>query len=139
MLPDAIEAVYLKENIVEGSNENFDQLISDYGSGLYGTFFSLGQILAPVLGGILYQFLGYRQTTDFIALSSLLWSGIFFVFNVGIRIFQQERKIKIKKEMLKEKKEENTCGEGDDDEEEELEEFLKKQRQKWKDLKKKKG
>lgn len=42
LLPDALEAVFVKENIVEGQNEQVDQLISDYGSGLYGTFFSIG-------------------------------------------------------------------------------------------------
>lgn len=42
LLPDALEAVFIKERILEGKNEQLDQLISDYGSGLYGTFFSIG-------------------------------------------------------------------------------------------------
>lgn len=42
LLPDALEAVFIKERILEGKNEQLDQLISDYGSGLYGTFFSTG-------------------------------------------------------------------------------------------------
>jgi hypothetical protein len=42
LLPDALEAVFIKEEITEGKNEALDQLISDYGSGLYGTFFSTG-------------------------------------------------------------------------------------------------
>ena len=46
--------------IVEGKSEQLDQLISDYGSGLYGTFFSIGQILAPIVGGALFEAVGYR-------------------------------------------------------------------------------
>jgi hypothetical protein len=42
LLPDALEAVFIKEEIVEGANEELDQIISDYGSGLYGTFYSFG-------------------------------------------------------------------------------------------------
>lgn len=42
LLPDAIEAVYLKENMVEGHNEYYDQLLNDMASGLYGTFYSMG-------------------------------------------------------------------------------------------------
>jgi hypothetical protein len=42
LLPDALEAVFIEESIIEGENEATDQLISDYGSGLYGTFFSTG-------------------------------------------------------------------------------------------------
>lgn len=55
LLPDALEAVFIKEDIIEGENEALDQLISDYGSGLYGTFFSTGQILAPIVGSAIFE------------------------------------------------------------------------------------
>jgi MFS family permease len=57
-------------------------LLSDYGSGLYGTFFSLGQILAPIIGGAIFEILGFRETTDCMALVCLAWCLIFFLFNV---------------------------------------------------------
>jgi hypothetical protein len=60
LLPDALEAVFIKEDILEGENESMDQLISDYGSGLYGTFFSTGQILAPIVGSAIFEEIGYR-------------------------------------------------------------------------------
>ena len=68
-------------------------MISDYGSGLYGTFFSCGQILAPIVGGALYEAIKYRGTTDFMTLVCLGWCLIFFVFNVGFNICKKERKI----------------------------------------------
>ena len=42
LIPDAIEAVFIKEGIIEGEDDELDSLISDYGSGLYVTFFSIG-------------------------------------------------------------------------------------------------
>jgi MFS family permease len=100
LLPDAIEAVYIKEKLVEGHNDYQDQLINDMASGLYGTFFSTGQILSPILGGALYDTIGFRSTTDFMALSCIGYSVIFFLFNVGFKIFSQEKKIREKMEAL---------------------------------------
>ena len=141
--------------IVEGKSEQLDQLISDYGSGLYGTFFSIGQILAPIVGGALFEAVGYRQTTDFMTLVCLGWCIVFFVFNVGFKIYSQESKIHEKMELLAELHLEQQDDElakrlaiqsgvaGDaatgnkhdeDDQEEEIEEFLKKQREKWKQI-----
>jgi len=74
-------------------------LISDYGSGLYGTFFSTGQILAPIVGSAIYEAIDYRPTTDLMTAVCLGWCLIFFVFNVGFNIFKKEKEIheKIKK------------------------------------------
>jgi MFS family permease len=100
LLPDALEAVFIKEDIIEGHNEALDQLISDYGSGLYGTFFSTGQILAPIVGSAIFEQIGYRPTTDFMTAVCLCWCLFFFVFNVGFSIFSKERKIKERREAL---------------------------------------
>ena len=91
MLPDALEAVFIKEKIVEGEDDNLDQIISDYGSGLYGTFFSTGQILAPIVGSAIYDEIGFRSTCDFMTGVCLFWSLIFFIFNVGFNICKKER------------------------------------------------
>ena len=100
LLPDALEAVFIKEDIIEGENEYMDQLISDYGSGLYGTFFSTGQILAPIVGSAIFEQIGYRQTTDLMTVVCLIWCVIFFIFNVGFTIFSNEREIKEKREAI---------------------------------------
>jgi len=77
-----------------------DQLISDYGSGLYGTFFSTGQILAPIVGSAIFEDIGYRPTTDLMTVVCLIWCVIFFTFNVGFTIFSNEREIKEKREAI---------------------------------------
>jgi MFS family permease len=99
LLPDALEAVFIKEGIIEGENEATDQLISDYGSGLYGTFFSTGQIMAPIVGSAIFESIGYRPTTDLMTAVCLIWCLVFFWFNVGFTIFSKEKKIQEKREQ----------------------------------------
>jgi MFS family permease len=66
-------------------------MVSDYGSGLYGTFFSTGQILAPIVGSAVYEMLDYRYTTDVMTAACLIWCLIFFTFNVGFNIIKEEK------------------------------------------------
>jgi hypothetical protein len=47
-LPEVIDAVRIKEGFTE---EN--EILNDKVSGLYGSFYSFGAIIAPILGGIL--------------------------------------------------------------------------------------
>ncbi len=91
LLPEALEAAFTKEGIIEGENEALDLLISDYCSGLYGTFFSLGMILAPIVGSAVYEAIDYRPTTDVMAAVCLAWCIIFFVFNVGFSVCKEHK------------------------------------------------
>ena len=99
LIPEIIESVYHKERIVEGENEWVDMQINDNASGLYGTFYSIGQIVAPILGGALYDALGFRLTCDILALTCLGYAIIFFFLNVGFTVFKQEREFR---EQMKE-------------------------------------
>jgi len=107
LLPDAIEAVYIKENMIEGQNEGYDQTLNDLSSGLYGFFFSTGQILAPIIGGALNDAVHYRKTCDFMAFACIGYSIFFFIFNIGIFIFRDERRIREKRKALLEMMEAN--------------------------------
>lgn len=75
--------------------------ISDKASGLYGTFYSVGQIISPLLGSALYDTIGFRGTCDLMALSCAFYTSIFFIFNVGFGIFGDEKKFKEELELLK--------------------------------------
>jgi hypothetical protein len=55
MLPEIIEAVYEKTELVEGEDENLDAVLADKASGLYFAFFSLGTITAPPMGSVVYD------------------------------------------------------------------------------------
>lgn len=84
MLPEIIDSVYQKTGIVEGDDENLDALIADQASGLYFLFFSLGVILAPLLGSGIYSLLSgdWAYTCDMFAVMPLIFTVCFLVFNV---------------------------------------------------------
>ena len=60
-------------------------------SGLYCSIYSLGEILAPNIGSILYSKFGYRMTCDILALTALFYSLVYFRINVGLKVFEKER------------------------------------------------
>lgn len=70
--------------MVEGEDLYFDGIVSDKAAGLYGSFYSLGLIISPILGSEIYQAIddNWALTCDIFAFIALGFSVIFFVFNV---------------------------------------------------------
>jgi MFS family permease len=64
----------------EGISKNNDML-NDKAAGIYSAFFSLGAIIAPIIGGILDDHVGYRSTNDIMAIISLVFFFIYLVTN----------------------------------------------------------
>ncbi|CDW78446.1 major facilitator superfamily protein [Stylonychia lemnae] len=103
LLPEAIESVYIQEDIVEGENEFQDQILNDLASALYSTYYSIGMILAPTIGGYIYESIGYRNTCDFVGIITIIFTVMFFTFNVGFKIIKQEKLIAQRQANLKAK------------------------------------
>ena len=84
MLPEIIEAVYEKTELVEGEDENLDAVIADKGSGLYFAFFSLGTITAPPTGSVVYGLLNdeWAYTCDVFGVAGAIFAIIYLVFNL---------------------------------------------------------
>ena len=74
----------------------------------------------------MHDAVGYRKTCDFMAFACIGYSIFFFIFNVGIFIFREERKIREKRKALLEMMEENGNKSINEDQEEEIEDFIKK-------------
>jgi len=55
ILPEMIDAIYVKQGIIEGDDERVDGIISDKAAGLYGSFYSIGMIISPLLGSAIYE------------------------------------------------------------------------------------
>ena len=102
LLPEAIEAVELKEGIVEGDNHEIDDMINDKASGLYASIYSIGQMLGPMVGSSLYESIGYRDTSDFLAVMCIVYSIIYFIFNVGLSVLKDDKIIKEEIQILRE-------------------------------------
>ena len=64
-------------------------MISDKAAGLYGSFYSIGMIISPILGSIVYENFkakdktnAFNKTCDIFAIITLLYTIIYFLFNV---------------------------------------------------------
>ena len=55
ILPEIIEAFYDNQKIIEGEDERVDGVISDKAAGLYGSFYSIGMMLSPLLGSLIFD------------------------------------------------------------------------------------
>ena len=55
ILPEMIDSIYVGQKIVEGDDERIDGIISDKAAGLYGSFYSIGMIISPLLGSMIYE------------------------------------------------------------------------------------
>lgn len=79
-----LEAVYQKREMVEGDDDVLDGIVNDKAAALYGLFYALGAISAPLLGSTVYEMLNndWWYTCDVFAIISSIYVVIFFVFNV---------------------------------------------------------
>ena len=57
IIPEVIDAIYYQYDLQEGVDEYVDAVINDKAAGLYGSFYSFGVIIAPLLGSSIFQFL----------------------------------------------------------------------------------
>jgi MFS family permease len=93
ILPEVLEAVYQKRKIVEGDDEIMDGVINDKAAALYGLFYAIGAISAPLLGSFVYNLLNndWWYTCDVFAIISSVYVVIFFVFNIMPDDIHKER------------------------------------------------
>lgn len=58
-LPEALEAVQVKYKIIQGYNSELDNLLSDLLSSMYTMFYSFSSLVGPIIGGIMFDSMGY--------------------------------------------------------------------------------
>ena len=101
IIPEVIDSIYHKNGIIEGEDEYIDGIISDKAAGLYGSFYSLGIIIAPLLGSLVYSQSNWYLTCDFFAIICACYIVIFFLGNVlpDIHKDRKEKEAMIEKQM----------------------------------------
>jgi MFS family permease len=65
-------------DILEATNKYDPVDISDKTAGLFNSMFNLGNLLAPLIAGILGDHFGYRFTCDFMVICTLIFVFIFY-------------------------------------------------------------
>ena len=74
--------------ILEATDRYDPVQISDKTASLFNSMFNLGNLMAPLLAGLMNDNFGYRLTCDFMAVSSLLFCGFFYVSMIFRRKFK---------------------------------------------------
>jgi MFS family permease len=85
ILPEVLEAVYHKEGMVEGDDPVMDGIINDKAAALYGLFYAIGAISAPLLGSTVYEAIldkDWWLTCDVFGIISTIYALLFLLFNV---------------------------------------------------------
>ena len=65
-----------------------ERQVNDYSSGIFNSFLGFGQVLAPMYGSTVTEALGFRWTTDIVAIICFVFGIIYFVFGDGIEAFR---------------------------------------------------
>ena len=58
----------------------------------YGLFYNLSSLIGPILGGVLYDAYGYRDTLDINMVAESVIFVIFLLFNCGPLVFKNDKK-----------------------------------------------
>ena len=95
VLPEMIDSIYIGQGLREGDDDRIDSVISDMAAGLYGSFYSIGMIISPILGSMVYEHFkeedfglpigekrAFNKTCDVFALATLVYTVLYILFNV---------------------------------------------------------
>lgn len=90
-MPEAIELFQLKFKIIEGFDQELDDKINDQVSALFTMIEAFFALVGPIVGGALYDSIGYQKTMNFVMLMNIFCCLIYLVFNCGQNVFKNSR------------------------------------------------
>ena len=105
VLPEVVDALFVEYKIIEGSAKETEGLLHDNIAALYNLWYSTASLFSPVLGGFLYDRMGFQKTMD-ISMFTMLGFALFYtVFNCGCRVYKYHYDALDELDHLKEAKE----------------------------------
>ncbi|CDW88996.1 permeases of the major facilitator superfamily [Stylonychia lemnae] len=97
LLGEIIEAVQEKENIASSNDQ-----LNDKASSLFNMAYAVGCLIAPILGGLFNDLVGFRSTCDIMAIAATALAILYFLFNaLPFWIYQRQKKQEDEKIKLK--------------------------------------
>lgn len=93
-MPEAIETFQVKYKIIEGYNQELDNKINDTISSLYTFIMNVFSLIAPLIGGALYDTIGYDHTMNAHIFFEIILAVLFILFNCGTGVFKKDREKK---------------------------------------------
>jgi MFS family permease len=80
LIPSLPEILVETELCLPGEmTDHWRDRMNDLASGMFNTFFALGNIFGPLLGNYSYVTIGFELTCEIIGLCLLIFAGIYFV------------------------------------------------------------
>lgn len=100
-MPDAIEFFQFEYKIPEGADKALDNKVNDTMSSIMSLVYCLSGFVGPIIGGVLYDFISYKQIQNIEMVAYFSLAVLFFIFNCGFNVFQTEKTRKEGLEALK--------------------------------------
>lgn len=85
-LPEVMDVIQIKYKIILGHDEDFDAKLNDSISSLYNLFYCLSSLFGPILGGVMYDQLGYETTMDLNMVFVFLIFVAYAALNCGLNV-----------------------------------------------------
>lgn len=90
-IPEGIESVQLHYKIIEGLDPKFDNQLNDMIGGVTTQICCLSSLFGPIIGGLMYDSLGYRTTMNANMFFQFWMLILFFSCNCGFGVCELER------------------------------------------------
>jgi len=89
-MPEAIESFQMKYKIIEGFDQALDNKLNDCVSGFYNQLTSLSAFVGPIIGGALFDSVGWRALLNYLMLVNAGFALFLIIFNCGPNVFKKE-------------------------------------------------
>jgi hypothetical protein len=91
IIPEMIERVQVKYDIVEGEDEFLDAQLNDSCNDAYGFIYALSMFFGPLVGSWVKSATDGRTSCDIFALVNLFLAVVLIIFNCGPFVFSENR------------------------------------------------
>ena len=81
----------IEYKLIEGTDEETEGVLHDTIAALYNLWYSSSSLISPIIGGALYDSVGYKSTMDITMIGILIVTIIYFKFNCGFKVYQTTR------------------------------------------------
>lgn len=87
VLPEVVDQITIAYKIVEGTDEETEGLLHDTIAAMYNLWYSSASLLSPIIGGLMFDVIHYRNTMSLNMVFMLVITGVWFFCNCGLKVY----------------------------------------------------
>ena len=88
VLPEVVDMLTIEHKLVEGTDADAEGLLHDTIAALYSLWNCTSRLFSPIIGGFLFDLVGYKGTMNLSMVSMLIITAVFFYKNCGLKVYQ---------------------------------------------------